>query len=117
MFIPLYNIARYTGHIVVTVGLFCVLMLCGLAVTYASTKAGTVINNQASASYLDTLGVRRIATSNVVETLIRQVAAFELSLDQRKPGSAGQEVFFTHTLINTGTVSYTHLTLPTIYSV
>ena len=102
MFIPLYNIARYTGHIVVTVGLFCVLMLCGLAVTYASTKAGTVINNQASASYLDTLGVRRIATSNVVETLIRQVAAFELSLDQRKPGSAGQEVFFTHTLINTG---------------
>ena len=82
--------------------LLCVLVFCGLTAALASTRAGTVINNQASASYLDTLGVRRIATSNVVETLIRQVAAFELSRDQRKPGIAGREVFFTHTLTNTG---------------
>ena len=78
--------------------LLCVLVFCGLTAAFASTRAGTVINNQASASYRDTLGVRRIATSNVVETLIRQVAAFELSQDQRKPGSAGREVFFAHTL-------------------
>jgi len=82
--------------------LLCVLVFCGLTAAFASTRAGTVINNQASASYRDTLGVRRIATSNVVETLIRQVAAFELSQDQRKPVSAGREVFFTHTLTNTG---------------
>ena len=85
-----------------TVSLLCVLVLCGLAASYASTRAGTVINNQASASYRDTQGVRRITMSNVVETLIRQVAAFELNLNQRKPGNAGQEVFFTHTLTNTG---------------
>jgi len=69
---------------------------------YRVAGAGTVIVNQASASYRDTLGVRRIATSNVVETLIQQVAAFELNRDQSKPGVAGQEILFTHSLINTG---------------
>jgi len=85
-----YRTTSIIRHSTVTVGLLCVLVLCVLA------------NNQASASYRDTLGVRRITTSNVVETLIRQVAAVELSLNQRKPGNAGQEVFFTHTLTNTG---------------
>ncbi len=66
------------------------------------TPAGSIIQNQASASYLDTQGVRRVATSNVVETLIRQVAAVELTLSQSKPGAVGQELFFTHTLVNTG---------------
>ncbi len=69
---------------------------------YAVTPAGSIIKNQASASYLDTQGVRRIATSNVVETIIRQVAAIELTLSQNKPGVAGQEIVFTHTLVNTG---------------
>ncbi len=89
---------------VITLALLAVLVFCSLVATrsLAATQAGTVIVNQASASYRDTLGVRRIATSNVVETVIRQVAAFELTSDQSKPGTAGQQLFFTHTLINTG---------------
>lgn len=68
----------------------------------AATKAGTIIKNQASASYKDTQGIRRVATSNVVETLIRQVAGFEFTQDQTKPAVAGLPVYFPHTIVNTG---------------
>jgi len=78
------------------------LLLCLATAVHAATEAGTVIKNQASASYRDSFGVRRIATSNVVETLIRQVAAIELTQDQNKPGIAGQEHYFTHIVSNTG---------------
>jgi len=83
------------------VAIVCALLLIAAA-GFAATDAGTVIKNQASASYRDTQGVRRVATSNVVETVIRQVAAIELSSDQEKPGTAGQEIVFAHTLRNTG---------------
>ncbi len=88
----------------IILAMLVVLVFCSLVATasIAATKAGTVIVNQASASYRDTQGVRRIATSNVVETVIQQVAAFELTSNQSKPGAAGQKLYFTHTLINTG---------------
>lgn len=88
-----------TGRIALSVMLLLVVLAGSL---YAVTPAGSIIKNQASASYRDTQGVRRISTSNVVETIIRQVAAVELTLSQRKPGATGQEVNFTHTLVNTG---------------
>jgi len=68
----------------------------------AATPAGTIIKNQASASYKDTQGVRRVTTSNMVETLIRQVAALDLTRDQKKPGVAGSVVYFVHTITNNG---------------
>jgi len=86
-------------------GWFCLLLLLittTSGVLFAATEAGTIIKNQASASYRDTQGVRRITTSNVVETVIRQVAAVELTISQTKPGIAGHEVSFSHTLVNTG---------------
>ena len=73
-----------------------------LTTAEAATTAGTVIKNQASASYRDTQGVRRTTTSNLVETVIRQVAAIELNQNQSKPVTAGTQVYFTHTVVNTG---------------
>ncbi len=81
---------------------FCFQLIANHEAVYAATEAGTIIKNQASASYRDTRGVKRIATSNVVETIIRQVAAVELTLSQKIPGVAGQEILFSHTLVNTG---------------
>lgn len=88
-------------------GVFAPLLLtvfgvCCVTGAVAATKAGTVIKNQASASYKDTQGVRRVATSNVVETLIRQVAAIELTRNQTKPSAAGRQIYFSHTVVNTG---------------
>jgi len=84
-------------------------MVLGAASTFALytpvravTPAGTIIKNQASASYRDSNGVLRTATSNLVETLIQQVASLELFQTQSRIAAAGQQVFFPHTLTNTG---------------
>ena len=72
------------------------------SVAYAATPAGTVIKNQASASYKDSNGIVRYTTSNIVETLIQQVAALQLTQDQSRPVAAGNQVFLPHTVTNTG---------------
>ncbi len=69
---------------------------------YSATPAGTVIKNQASASYKDSNGILRVTTSNIVETLIQQVAALQLTQDQSRPVAAGNQVFLPHTVTNTG---------------
>ncbi len=79
-----------------------ILLLAVCASAWAVTPAGTIIKNQASASYRDSNGIMRTATSNLVETLIQQVAALELMQTQTRTAAAGQQVFFAHTLTNTG---------------
>lgn len=81
-------------------GLLCV-SIC-FSVALAATPAGTIIKNQASASYKDSNGVVRYTTSNIVETLIQQVAALQLTQDQNRPVAAGNQVFLPHTVTNTG---------------
>ncbi len=68
----------------------------------ASTLAGTLIKNQASATYKDASGVDQVATSNLVETLVQQVAAMDLLQDQTRPGALGNTLYFPHVLTNTG---------------
>jgi len=77
-------------------------MLLSFAVHAKSPKAGTLIRNQASASYKDAAGVKQFATSNLVETLIQQVASMELTQDQSQIGAAGNTVYMPHVLTNTG---------------
>ena len=77
-------------------------MLLSFAVHAKSPAAGTLIQNQASATYKDANGVEQMATSNVVATLIQQVGAMELVQDQTRLGVAGNTVYLPHVLTNTG---------------
>ncbi len=69
----------------------------------APPPAGTSIGNQASAAYSDALGnAQPPVTSNTVVTTVAQVASFTLTADQTKPGAPGTQIYFPHTLTNTG---------------
>lgn len=76
--------------------------LCLPSVTWALTAANTLIRNQASATFKDDTGTTYNVTSNVVETLVQQVAGLQLEQSQGKLGSAGSSVEFPHVLTNTG---------------
>jgi uncharacterized repeat protein (TIGR01451 family) len=79
------------------------LWLCiGSTVAMALTAANTVIRNQASATFRDETGQRYNVTSNMVETLVQQVAGIELAQNQSKRTSAGGTVHFPHVLTNVG---------------
>lgn len=73
----------------------------------AAPAAGTVIGNQASATYTDGTNVQRTATSNVVQTTVAQRAALTLTPTNSLPGVSGSPVVFAHTLTNTGNGSDT----------
>jgi uncharacterized repeat protein (TIGR01451 family) len=70
--------------------------------TWALTAANTLIRNQASASFKDEAGTAYNVTSNMVETLVQQVAGLELVQTQTKLASSGASVDFPHVLTNTG---------------
>lgn len=85
------------------------LLLAAVSVKAGAPVAGTVIKNQASASYRACLddACTRLAeaqrvTSNLVETLIQAVPGIELVSAQSKPSLPGGVVYFPHTLTNTG---------------
>lgn len=88
-------------------GLFLLLLLTWCAVlapslSWALTAANTMIRNQASATFKDETGTVYNVTSNVVETLVQQVAGLDLVQSQSKLGSAGNTVEFPHVVTNTG---------------
>ena len=83
----------------------CLLVVAALvapASMSAQTAAGTAIGNQASATYTDSSSVSRTATSNVVTTIVQQVASLTLTANGAKTASPGSPVFYPHTLTNTG---------------
>jgi len=79
-----------------------VAMLAQPSQAFAAPLAGTVIGNQASATYTDASNAGRTATSNTVNTIVQQVPAFTLVASQSKQVSPGGTVYFGHTLTNTG---------------
>src|SRR5258707_1138891 len=79
-----------------------VVILLGATGATAQTAAGTSIGNQASATYTDSSSVSRTATSNVVTTIVQQVASLTLTANGAKTASPGSPVFYPHTLTNTG---------------
>ena len=64
--------------------------------------AGTSIGNQASATYLDASNTPRTATSNLVTTIVQQVASFTLTANGVRTAAPGGQAIFPHTLTNTG---------------
>ena len=69
---------------------------------FAAAPADSLIRNQASATYRDSDGVVQSVTSNVVETLVRQVAGLTLNQDQLELTNAGGSVTFPHVIVNEG---------------
>src|SRR6187431_1837549 len=68
----------------------------------APPPAGTSIGNQASATYTDASNTPRSTTSNVAITIVQQVASFTLTADGAKFAAPGGQVYYPHTLVNTG---------------
>jgi trimeric autotransporter adhesin len=85
-------------------GLMALVMMFVFAGTAhaAAPLAGTSIGNQASASYVDQSSVTRNVTSNLVTTLVQQVAALTLQQNLSKTVTAGSQVSYPLTLTNTG---------------
>jgi len=70
---------------------------------FAQTPAaGTLIGNQATATFNDAGGNPRTVTSNVVNTEVDQIAALTLTASQTKTTSAGGSLTFPHTINNSG---------------
>ena len=78
-------------------------LTCGIGIAYAvAPPANSVIGNQATASFTDSTGAIRSATSNLVQTTVAQVNAFTLTASQTKTVAPGGTVYFPHTITNTG---------------
>ncbi|OWQ92126.1 hypothetical protein CDN99_07170 [Roseateles aquatilis] len=77
------------------------LMLVSMT-AFAAAPAGTVIGNQAAATYADGTSVVRTVTSNTVSTTVQQVASVSLTAPGNKTVSVGGQVYFPQTLTNTG---------------
>ena len=69
---------------------------------FAAPPAGTVIGNQATATYNDAGGVARTATSNLVQTTVSQVKSFTLTANGARTAAPGQTVYYPHTITNAG---------------
>jgi uncharacterized repeat protein (TIGR01451 family) len=85
------------------------LALLVLGTALAMTPAGTQIQNQASASYIDSAGQPRTTTSNLVVTVVQQVYSFTITPDgtesspgQTKTALPGGQVIFNYLVTNTG---------------
>lgn len=79
------------------------LVVVGAFVAYAQApSAGTTIGNQATATFMDGTGTTRDATSNLVQTIVQQVASLTLAVDGAKTTAPGHQVMFPHILTNTG---------------
>ncbi|HXF80562.1 MAG TPA: hypothetical protein VN598_16980, partial [Usitatibacter sp.] len=72
------------------------------AVSLAAPAAGTVIGNQATATYNDAGGNARTATSNLVQTTVTQVKSFTLAANGARTAAPGQTIYYPHTITNTG---------------
>ncbi len=85
------------------------LILAGVAFTLfagfanaAPPPVGAIIGNQATATYNDTGGTPRTATSNLVQTTVSQVKDFSLTANGARTAAPGQTVYYPHTIQNIG---------------
>ena len=71
-------------------------------IAHAAPAAGTVIGNQATATYTDAGSVVRNATSNLVQTTVSQVKSFTVTASGARSAAPGQTVYYPHVITNTG---------------
>lgn len=68
----------------------------------AAPPAGTPIGNQATATYVDAASQTYTVTSNLVTTIVQQVASFTLTAPGTRTAAPGAQAVFPHVLTNTG---------------
>lgn len=68
----------------------------------AAPQAGSVIGNQAVATYENAAGDIITITSNTVETIVRQVAGVTLTSDNSENIAPGGKAFLPHIVTNEG---------------
>ena len=90
----------------------CAWFALGAKDAHAAPAAGTVIGNQATATYNDAGGVSRSATSNLVQTTVSQVKSFTVAASGAKSASPGQTVYYPHVITNTGNGTDTYALNP-----
>ena len=78
-----------------------VIALTFSAALAAPPPADTIIGNQATATYTAD-GQTFTVQSNVVETVVNEIADLDLATDQSRGGAPGSLVFFPHVLSNDG---------------
>ena len=102
---------RYWAAVLIV---FAVSAMLALVSTNASAApaAGTVIGNQATATYTDAGSTPRTATSNLVQTTVSQVKSFTLTADGARTAAPGQTVYYPHTITNTGNGTDTYALNP-----
>lgn len=69
---------------------------------YAAPEAGSVIGNQAVATYVNAAGDTITVTSNTVETVVQQVAGVTLTSDNTETVAPGGKAFLPHIITNDG---------------
>jgi trimeric autotransporter adhesin len=92
---------RYWAAVLIAFAVGAMLALVSTK-AHAAPAAGTVIGNQATATYNDAGGTGRTATSNLVQTTVSQVKSFTLTADGARTAAPGQTVYYPHTITNTG---------------
>jgi len=74
----------------------------GAAALAAAPEAGSVIGNQAVATYTNQAGDTITVTSNTVETIVQQVAGVTLTSDNNETIAPGGKAFLPHIVTNEG---------------
>ncbi|MDY6859158.1 MAG: hypothetical protein SWN98_07445, partial [Pseudomonadota bacterium] len=74
----------------------------GAAAFAAAPEAGSVIGNQAVATYKNAAGDTITVTSNTVETIVQQVAGVTLTSDNTETIAPGGKAFLPHIITNEG---------------
>ena len=74
----------------------------GAAAYAAAPEAGSVIGNQAIATYTNSSGDTITVTSNTVETVVQQVAGVTLTSDNTETIAPGGKAFLPHIVTNDG---------------
>ncbi len=85
-----------------TISAVAVASFAGVAAFAATPEAGSVIGNQAVATYKNTAGDTITVTSNKVETIVQQVAGVSLTSDNSEFMAAGGKAFLPHVVTNDG---------------
>jgi len=94
---------RASRFAIVAMTLLCIAALFVPTLSAQIAPAGSVIGNQATATYVDANLVTRTAFSNLVQTTVNAVYSGTLATTpQTKYASPGTQVVFPHTYTNTG---------------